>query len=454
MNKSSNEAPRVCIIGAGPSGITAAKNLIQQGLTNFTVFEKNSRLGGNWVFDEDNEHSSVYETTHIISSNFLSVYEDFPMPFEYPVYPSHVLMLNYFEDYAQHFGVNKYIQFNTCVESVIPIENNQWRVIYRDEDGVHETIYQYVLVANGHHWDPSMPTYPGEFSGELMHSHRYKKAAPFKNKRVLVVGGGNSACDIAVEISHISPKTCISMRHGQHIFPKFIFGKPTDIIFSKMKWLPFWLKQFLVAAVIRLVQGRYGKYLLLKPDCKPLEIHPTINSQLLYFIRHGKVFPYFGIDRFEDNTVHFVDGRKDDFDVIIFATGYKINFPFLDKKLIDFSGLTSVPLYRKMMHPDFESLYFIGLFQPRGCIWPLADYQAKIAAKIIAGRLKRPDNLPDKIRKEIKKARSHFKETPRHALEVDYQTFRQQLLNELKKEKKLKRNAQLLSQSLVGEVVE
>lgn len=433
MNKSFNLSPRICIIGAGPSGLTTAKNLEQQGLTNFVVFEKNANLGGNWIFDENNAHSSVYETTHIISSKRLSQYEDFPMPADYPDYPSHVQILAYFDSYAEHFGIKKYIQFNTSVEQLTPLDNEKWQLIYRDEQGQHEAIFDYVFVANGHHWDPYVPDYAGEFRGTLLHAHQYKKAAPFKDKRVLVVGGGNSACDIAVEIARISTKTCISMRRGQHIFPKFIFGKPTDVLFSIIKGLPRWLKQILVSFVIRILQGRYAKYHLKKPDCKPLEIHPTINSELLYFIRHGKILPQRGIDRFEGNTVHFIDGRQEEFDVVIFATGYKISFPFFAKDLIDFSNLTSIPLYRKMMHPEFSSLYFIGLFQPQGCIWPLADYQAKIAAQIISGSLKRPANLTNKIRKEMKKARSRFKETIRHALEVDYQGFRRQLIKELSK---------------------
>lgn len=428
-----NHSPRICIIGAGPCGITAAKNLLQQGLTNFVVFEKNDRLGGNWIYSEEEGHSSIYETTHLISSEHLSEFEDFRMPSGYPDYPSHTQVLRYFNEYAAHFGVNAFIQLNTTVEKVTQTEAKQWHVIYRNDRGEHEAIFDYLLVANGHHWDPTLPDYPGEFSGEIMHSHQYKNAAPFKNKKVLVVGGGNSACDIAVEIARISPKTCISMRRGQHIFPKFIIGKPTDEAFAMIRWMPFWSKQLLAAFVIRIIQGRYDKYKLDKPNCKPLQIHPTVNSELLYFIRHGKILPRKGIARLDGSTVHFVDGRQDEFDVIIYATGYKISFPFFDKQLIDFTGLTDIPLYRKMMHAEFDHLYFIGLFQPQGSIWPLADYQAQIAAKIIAGTLKRPTHLTDKINKEIKQSRAHFKKSLRHALEVDSPTFRKQLRSDLKK---------------------
>lgn len=425
--------PKICIIGAGPCGITAAKNLIEQGLTNFTVFEKSEHLGGNWVFDENNTHSSIYETTHIISSKYLSQFEDFVMPPGYPDYPSHTLILNYFNLYADHFGVRQFIQFNTSVEHASPEPDGRWRIVYRDATGRHETIFDYLLVANGHHWDPLMPDYPGTFDGDILHAHQYKKAGIFKNKRVLVVGGGNSACDVAVEVSRVSAKTSISMRRGQHIFPKFILGKATDIAFSKINWMPNWCKQILAGGVIRLLQGRYEKYHLKKPIGRPLAVHPTINSELLYFIRHGKIHPQTGIERFDGRSVYFSDGQKEEFDTIIFATGYKISFPFFSKDLIDFSALTTSPLYRKMMHPEFENLYFIGLFQPQGCIWPLADYQAKIASSIIAGTLKRPRNIQHKIEKEIKLSRKRFKESTRHALEVDYAIFRKQLLRELRK---------------------
>jgi len=432
MRQQPSEGPKICVIGAGPCGITAAKNLIQQGLTNFIVFEKSNQLGGNWVYDEQGEHSSIYETTHIISSKYLSEYEDYPMPADYPDYPSHTQLLKYFNDYAEHFGVNKFIRFNSTVEQVTRGNAEQWRVIYRDESGVHEAIFDYLLVANGHHWDPLMPSYPGKFTGELLHSHQYKKSAPFKNKRVLVVGGGNSACDVAVETARVSTKTCISMRSGQHIFPKFILGKATDIAFAKVSWMPLWCKQYFAAFMIRVLQGRYGKYKLKKPDTKPLAIHPTINSELLYFIRHGKIFPRDGIERFDGNNVYFNDGSFEEFDTVIFATGYKISFPFFSKELIDSSELKKqIPFYRKMLHPKFNNLYFIGLFQPQGCIWPLADYQAKIAANLIKGTLKNPSNLVKKIEKEVKKSSKIYKETSRHALEVDYHKFRKQLLNEL-----------------------
>lgn len=424
-------SPSICIIGAGPSGIAAIKNIQEQGLSNITVFEKNNQIGGNWVYDEQNTHSSVYETTHIISSKRWSEFEDFPMPEDYSDYPSHAQLLQYFNSYTEHFNLNKYIRFSTCVLKVTRTDEQKWRILYEDTEGTHDAIFDYLLIANGHHWDPYLPQYPGEFSGELLHSHQYKKAAVFKDKRVLVVGGGNSACDVAVEISRISEGTSISMRRGYHIFPKFIFGKPTDVAVAKIQWIPPWLRQKFINVIVRCLQGRYAKYKLMKPDCGPLEIHPTINSELLYFIRHGRIKTRPGITRFEGNTVHFTDGNAEDFDTVIFATGYQISFPFFDKSYLDFSNSTKIPLYRKMIHPDFDNLYFIGLCQPQGCIWPLADYQSKIVGRIIAGTLKRPEQLHKKIAQEINRPHYRFKSNMRHALEVDYHMFRRELLDML-----------------------
>ncbi|QMT60752.1 MULTISPECIES: flavin-containing monooxygenase [unclassified Legionella] len=429
--KGKENCSRVCIIGAGPSGLAAIKNLQEEGVTDITVFEKNNQIGGNWVYDERNDHSSVYETTHIISSKRWSEFEDFPMPAHYPDYPSHTLVLDYFKSYADHFDLTKYIRFNTNVLKVEHTSQRQWKVVFENEQGTHEEFFDYLLVANGHHWDPFMPEYPGEFSGQLLHSHQYKKASAFKDQRVLVVGGGNSACDIAVEVARVSSQMCISMRRGYHIFPKFVFGKPTDAAVAKIRWMPSWLRQKFLSFCARILQGRYAKYKLMTPDCGPLEIHPTINSELLYFIRHGEVFPRPGITHFEGSRVHFTNGESEEFDTVIFATGYKISFPFLDKGIADFSNSTKIPLYRKMMHPDYDNLYFIGLCQPQGCIWPLADYQSKIAARIIMGTLKRPDKLHEKTLQEMNKPHYRFKSHIRHAVEVDYHKFRRELLDML-----------------------
>lgn len=423
------KTPKIAVIGAGPSGLTSVKNLLEAGFKDITVFEQNARLGGNWVYDEKNVHASVYETTHLISSKRLSQFEDFPMPPEYPDYPSHRELLAYFESYATHFNLRPYLRFNTKVICVEETSHKDWKITYQDSDGEHEETFTHLFIANGHHWKPLMPDNLSAFQGNLLHSHDYKSAKPFKDKRVLVIGGGNSACDVAVEVARVAEKTCISIRRGQHIFPKFMFGKPTDVAFSKINWMPFGLRQRVANFVIRLLQGRYSKYGLLTPDDRPLKTHPVINSELLYFIRHGKIFPRHGIVSVRDNLVEFTNGTKDIFDTIICATGYEVVFPFFRDPRLDFSKSAEVPLYLKMMHPEFPTLFFIGLFQPQGAIWPLAHYQAKIAANIIAKKCAFPENIEEKITQEKHVRHRRYHQNIRHALEVDYHDFRNELVS-------------------------
>jgi hypothetical protein len=423
-----DRSARVCIIGAGPSGITAAKNCLQVGLRNIVVYEKQDRVGGNWVFNPRLSHSSVYETTHIISSKRLSQYEDYPMPADYPDYPSHKQLLAYFQSYAEHFGILPYIRFNTGVARAEKKADETWRITL--DDGTVEP-FDYLMVANGHHWDPRYPDYPGEYTGEFLHSHQYKSAEPFRDKRVLVIGAGNSACDIAVETGRVSAYTAISIRRGQYISPKFTMGKPADVLASQVNWLPHWLYARAVRLVLWFNVGDYADYGLPRPTHGILQGHLTMNSELLYYLRHGKVHPRPDIARFDGRTVHFVDGMSEDYDAVIAATGFKISFPFLDTSFMDYSDGQSVPLYHFMIHPDHPSLFIIGLFQPLGSIWPLSDYQAKIAANAIIGSYTPPADMRERIAKDVEYRRTHFIQSKRHTVEVEYFPFRKRLLRDV-----------------------
>jgi cation diffusion facilitator CzcD-associated flavoprotein CzcO len=418
---------RVCVIGAGPSGIAAAKALRAAGL-DVVVYERNPEVGGNWIFKPGSSHSSVFETTHIISSKALSQYDDFPMPPEYPDYPGHAQLKAYFQSYAAHFGLLPHIRFGAEVRSAEPLAGGGWQVTLAE--GRTER-FSHLCVASGHHWKPRLTSYPGQYTGELLHSHDFKSAAAYAGKRVLVIGGGNSACDIAVETGRISERTCISMRRGYWFIPKFMFGLPTDVLNLKlMRKLPRVIRQSAMKATLRLLQGRNRNYGLPEPEHGPLEAHPTINSELLYFIRHGCIFPKPDVQRWDGQRVRFVDGTAEEFDAVIAATGYETSYPYLPGAVGDYSG-TEVPLYLKTFHPRLESLFFIGLVQPLGCIWPLADYQGRLVAKAIRGEWRRPTDIDAAIRREMAYPDYAFSKTPRHAVEVDYHAYKKRLSQEL-----------------------
>jgi thioredoxin reductase len=420
---------KVCVIGAGPSGITAAKNLLDVGM-DVTVFDYGKEVGGNWVFSDSESHSSVFETTHIISSKTLSQYEDYPFPDDYPDYPSHRQLAAYFQSYAKHFNLYPHIQFNTLVKKCENTEGGQWLVTIV-KNGVKTTHnFDVLTVCNGHHWLPRMPEYAGTFTGEMLHSHNVKRFSYFKDKRVLVIGGGNSACDVAVESSRVAQKVDMSWRRGYWIVPKFNMGMAADVMGEKIQFLPRAIWSKVVAFTLKIRNGSNALYGLPNPTTPFGSHHPTVNEDLFFTIRHGKIKPRPDIERFDGSKVHFKDGSVGEYDVIVACTGYIIAHPFFDKNFIDYSE-GDVPLWLRMMHPTIHNLYFIGLFQPLGCIWPGSELQSKIMAKELAGTWQRPKNINALIDNELKNPDLDQIKTPRHTITVHYQKFRKRLLAQL-----------------------
>jgi cation diffusion facilitator CzcD-associated flavoprotein CzcO len=433
-------AKHICVIGAGPSGITAAKNLLDEGL-QVTVFDYGTEVGGNWVFNETVGHSSVFETTHIISSKTLSQYDDFPMPADYPDYPSHRHLAAYFQAYARQFNLYPHIQFQTLVKNcqyILPKhaagqtarETGRWAVTIEKQGKTETHTFDALAVCNGHHWLPRMPQCDGHFDGSFIHSHAVKRFSVFAGQRVLVIGGGNSACDVAVEASRVAASVDMSWRRGYWIAPKFIAGRPVDTIGGAMSFLPNWLWSKSIEWMLRLRNGRNDQHGLPNPDSPFGSHHPTVNEDLFYTIRHGKIKPRPEIARLAGSTVHFTDGQTGEYDTIVACTGYIIAHPFFDKTFIDYST-GKVPLWLRMMHPTIDNLYFIGLFQPLGCIWPGSELQSKIMARELAGKWKRPKNIADLIEKELKNPDFDQIDTPRHTITVHYHKFRKRLLAQL-----------------------
>ena len=422
---------KVAVIGAGPSGITAIKNLKEKGF-DVIGFERCSGVGGNWRYDDPSGHSSVFETTHIISSKYTSYYEDFPLPKTSSDYPSHKELLSYFNEYSEHFGIKKHIQFNAEVIKCEQEDNGRWIIEWKhlNTDLINVQKFDALVVCNGHHHEPRLPNYPGNFSGEYIHSHSYKKAEPFRNKKVLVIGGGNSACDVAVETSRISKTTAISWRRGYYLIPKFMFGLTSDVFGLRSRWLPRFIRLPFMKFMLELMQGKNEDIGLPKVTNHILATHPTINSDLYNAVRHGKVLPKPDIEKFDDRFVYFKDGTFEEFDTVIACTGYKIKHKFFDKNLINFEK-GPVHLLHRMLPANIKNLYFIGLFQPLGCIWPGAELQSKLAARHLAGEWEPKGDIKKLIENELKNPDVTQVNTDRHTITVDDYSFRNRLKKEL-----------------------
>ena len=320
------------------------------------------------------------------------------------------------------------------VDHVTKDVNGKWQVEYTDNQGnKHTKIYDYLMVSNGHHWMPKYPYYEGEFTGKWMHSHDFKGVTDeWRDKKILVIGAGNSGCDVAVESARVSKHIYISMRSPQWFVPKFILGYPADILVKALEKLSPKTRQKLLTKMVKAFTGNYADFGL-PVNTKPmLTQHPTANSDFIDYIRHGKIHPKPAIKRLDGKYVEFVDGSKEEFDIICCCTGFWTVFPFFDKDFLDFQHSEKLPLYRKMMHAEHENLYFIGLFQPLGCIWPASDHQANLACQEILGKYKRPSNMQQAIENELTNPHYNFEGGQRHAAEVDYNDFRAELVSDLK----------------------
>ncbi|MDX1556977.1 MAG: NAD(P)-binding domain-containing protein, partial [Xanthomonadales bacterium] len=389
--------PRTAIIGAGSSGIAALKALRDADLPT-VCFEASDEVGGNWYFRNPNNRSAAYESLHINTDSELMAYSDYPMPEGTPDYPGHKPIHRYFRSYVEHFGLRDAIRFNTEVTRARRLADGRWRL---DLAGGDSEEFDALLVANGHHWDPRWPEpYPGEFSGTQLHSHDYinpGEPVDMRGQRIMVVGMGNSAMDIACELCNpaIAEKLFLSHRRGVWILPKYLFGIPVTKLCTAPAWMPWRLGAALVSVLVRLSVGTPQQYGLKKPDHGWLQNHPTVSQDIFVRLGSGDILPRPGIRRFDGQEVEFTDGTRERVDIVIWCTGYKVSFPFFDADFLDTAD-NDLPLWMRMMRPDIDNLFFVGLCQPLGAIMPIAEAQGRFIAAVLSGRL----TLPDRARME------------------------------------------------------
>ena len=405
----------------------------------FDCFEKGSEVGGNWRFENDNGMSSAYRSLHINTSRGLMAYATYPMPDDYPDYPNHFQIAKYFDDYVDHFGFRGEIRFRTEVKGVEPVEG-EWEVRFEGRDGGGGSErYRAVLVANGHHWDPRWPEppFPGAdaFEGEQIHVHHYREPEVLRGKRVLVLGIGNSATDIAVEASRIAERTFLAMRRGAYVLPKYMNGKPTDESASPiLTRFPLSVQRFFIGRMLGFTAGDMTAYGLPAPDHKLLEAHPTVSAELLSRLGHGDIEVKRNIDRFTGGrTVRFADGSEEEIDLIVYCTGYKISFPFFDPQLVAAQD-NRLRLYRRVVSIEQPGLYFLGFIQPLGAIMPVAEAQAEWVADLLGGRATLPpvSEMRDEIVGYERKMRKRYVASKRHTVQVDFHPY----LRELRRERK------------------
>ncbi len=432
---------RACLIGAGSSGIAVVKALADAGI-EFDCFDKSDRIGGNWVFGNKNGMSAAYEGLYINTSRDRMQFADFPMPRSYPDFPHHTQIAAYFNDYVDHFDLRRRITLETSVEhaELGSGDPQRWRV--RLSTGEERT-YDALLVANGHHWDPLWPDPrpPGSFDGRELHAHQYRSMDELRGKRVVVVGMGNSAMDIAVEASEVGQRTFLSARRGVHVIPKYMFGRPLDQLFTSAR-MPWSVRQRLGEAIHKLAVGDMQRYGLPKPDHRLGEAHPTISGRILDRLAHGAVTPKPVIANLLGDRVEFADGTVEPADVIVWCTGYRVTLPFFDESFVSARD-NDLPLFFRVFHPRYTQLMFIGLLQPLGAIMPIAEAQGKWLARHLRGEYALPgaEAMNRTIEEERRAMFARYVPSKRHMMQVDFDDYLRDLAHEVKRGEKRARGA-------------
>jgi hypothetical protein len=357
------------IIGAGFVGLGMAQAL-QAANIPYDQVDASDEIGGNW-------HHGVYETAHIISSRKITQFTHFPMPAHYPDFPSARQMWEYLNAFANHFDLRKQIELNQVVKFVRPIEGNQWEVTFAAGES---RIYKGVLICNGHHWSERFPQFQGQFNGEIIHSKAYKHPEQLRGKRVLVIGGGNSACDIAAEAARVGAKAVLSLRESVWFIPKTFAGRPIADLMQW--WMPAWWQRWMAYGIVRLTFGKHADYSLPLPQYRIFDKHPTVNNEVPYYIKHGRITPKPEVARLDGWDVAFVDGSRESFDLIVCATGFNVSYPFLPAQLQRVEGAV-VKCYGGAFLEDYKGIYYIGWGQARGGVGSLMSANGPLFARLL-----------------------------------------------------------------------
>ena len=418
---------RVAVIGAGAAGLCAAKYLLARGVA-VVVYELGSCIGGLWAYNNDSGLGPAYLSLHLNSEHAVTAYKDFPFPAGSPLYPDHFQVRAYLEAYAARFGITPLIRFRSQVVEVAR-QGERWRVVLADSaaDGTTDD-FDAVVVASGHQGQPSHPAWRDDFTGEYLHSHTYRVPEPFRDKRVLVVGMGNSAVDIASDICVVTQSTTLSARSPVLVMPRMLFGVPTSRVLGKIekRWMPWALRRTMRELLVRIVHGRMEQWGFVTPKSRT---HPTSATSLMSHFIWQRVTAKPGIASVAGQQVTFTDGSSASYDTVIAGTGYAVDLPFLAPALRPLDG-HRLALFLRVVHPRQRGLYFAGMFNVAGGgNIRMMDDQAEWIAELVCGDQALPDEarMQQVMAQEQAYLQKHYPGSPRYALELDPPFYRKQL---------------------------
>ncbi len=418
------------MIGAGISGLTAGKALADRGVP-YTCFEASDDIGGNWYFGNPNGRSSAYRSLHIDTWRDSVSFRDMPMgPDAYPDYPHHEQVFAYINSYAEAFGLRDRIRFETAVERAERLPDGGWRIHL---DGGESEEFDFLIVGNGHHWDPRFAEFPGSLRrrehslpplplpDRACRSRRQARARRRdrqQRRRHRLRARAQGRCRARLPLDP-------QRRLGDAEVPLRAAARQDrqDLSVPAAK-----LQRLLARPLPYLASGRMEDYGLVKPNHNFLEAHPTVSSELLLRLGSGDATAKPNVSELLGDRVAFEDGTSEQIDAIVYATGYKITFPFLDPDLLSAPD-NKLPLFKRIFSPGIDDLALIGFAQAVPTLFPFVELQAKLVARYASGDYALPSRpeMEAAIVRDRERQWGDVAERPRHTMQVDHYIYEHDL---------------------------
>ncbi len=399
----------VAVIGAGPCGLAATKTLLQAGFA-VTCFESSDVWGGHWVINNTNGCSAAYESLTTNTTKSMSRFSDFEMPSDWPEFPAHYQVRDWLDDYVSAFELEPHIELNTRVTHAEPSATG-WKIRAVAPNSTTVRDFDALVAASGNYWDARLPEFRGRFSGEMFHAQQYRSPnspVDVNNKVVVVVGSGNTGCELALEISRAGAhQVYLSARSGNWIMPKYVDGSrgpvsiaanapmshPLDPVPGVLKVLPQAAREaifthlggYMMRKRFGDLQAELHKAGLPAAPQHPLAKRPAVAQGLLDVLRCGRIIAVGAIEACTGKTLSFHSGESIEADVVVCATGYRLTYPYLDQEVLDTSH-DDMQLFCGLMHPRQHHLFVVGVSRPTGGFWPIAEVQAMFIAELLSGK--------------------------------------------------------------------
>ncbi|KAM0932613.1 putative indole-3-pyruvate monooxygenase [Dioscorea sansibarensis] len=353
------------IVGAGPSGLAVAACLSDLGIPSL-VLEKSHCIASLW-------QNRTYNRLRLHLPRHFCELPLMAFPRGFPKYPSKHQFIRYLESYASRFGIKPH--FGAHVQSAeFDIKLGCWRVRVGEEE---ELVSRWLVVATGENAEPVVPEIPGleRFAGRVIHTSCYKSGAEFKGQRVLVVGCGNSGMEVSFDLCRHNARPFMVV----HVLPREMLGFSTfGVAMALLKWLPLKFVDKFLLAMTQLILGDTDILGLRRPKTGPIELKnltgktPVLDVGALSHIKSGHIKVMGAVKEIRKGGVKFVDGREEEMDSIVLATGYKSNVPSWLRGDDIFSGV-GMP---KSPFPNgwkgSNGLYCVG-FTRRGLLGTASD---------------------------------------------------------------------------------